>query len=240
MVRYRYQVYVPEKWSRKKKWPVILFLHGAGERGDDGLLPTDIGIGAALRRHKDRFPCIIVMPQCRKNLWWSEPRMEAQALKALDQTVVQFNGDPCRIYLTGISMGGYGLWSMAARHPGRFAALAPICGGICPPANIRISRKFSPRKSPLDPYTATARKITGTPIWIFHGAVDPTVPVSESRKMVKALKATRGSVRYSEYRGVGHNSWERAYAEPRFLPWLLSKRLGKQTTRHVGGESKCW
>src|SRR5438105_15690735 len=97
-VAYRYQVYVPADWSADKKWPVVLFLHGAGERGDDGLAQTQAGIGAALRLHADRYPAIVVMPQCRKELWWQDPAMEAQALAALDQSVKEVHTDPDRVY----------------------------------------------------------------------------------------------------------------------------------------------
>jgi predicted peptidase len=219
---YRYQVYVPADWSKRKRWPVILFLHGAGERGDDGLIQTEVGIGTAIRRHSERFPCIVVFPQCRKGLWWTDAQMEAQALKALDQAMKEFNADPQMVYLTGISMGGYGTWHMASRNPGRFAALAPVCGGIRPPAGLETGHTQTP---PSDPYAATAEKIGSTPVWVFHGEADPVVPVAESRKMVEALKAIGGNVRYSEYPGVGHNSWDKAYAEPDFVPWLLSYKL---------------
>ncbi|HWU37136.1 MAG TPA: hypothetical protein VN203_05755, partial [Candidatus Acidoferrum sp.] len=120
-VEYRYQVYVPANWG-EKKWPVILFLHGYGEEGDDGLLQTEVGIGTAIRQHADWFPCLVVLPQCRKNDWWTNPQMEAQALKALDESIKEFKGDLQRVYLTGISMGGYGTWDLGAKYSGKFAA----------------------------------------------------------------------------------------------------------------------
>jgi predicted peptidase len=221
---YKYQVYVPSQWDKSRKWPVILFLHGAGERGEDGLLQTQVGIATAIRTHVDRFPCIIVMPQCRKNIWWTDPAMEAQALRALDLTVKEFKGDPDRIYLTGLSMGGYGTWSLAYKHPGRFAALVPICGGVKTPPRIPASPDNPLADPKIDPYAAVARKVGKTPVWIFHGGADTTVPVSESRKMEEALKAAGGNVRYTEYPGVGHNSWDKAYSEPEFMPWLLAQR----------------
>lgn len=222
---YRYQVYVPADWTKSKKWPVILFLHGAGERGEDGIIQTEVGIGTAIRRYADRFPSIVVFPQCRKNFWWTHPEMQAQAVKALDQTIKEFNGDTQRVYLTGISMGGYGTWSLAAKYPEKFAALAPICGGIRLPERARSIAGNPPEDPSADPYSATAQKIAKLPIWVFHGAADKVVPVSESRKMVEALKMAGGNVKYSEYEGVGHNSWDKAYAEPEFMPWLLSQRL---------------
>jgi predicted peptidase len=216
--KYRYQVYVPADWSKSTTWPVVLFLHGAGERGQDGLIQTEVGIGTAIRRHPDRFPCIVVMPQCRAGSWWTEPGMEQLALKALDQAIREFKGDTRRVYLTGLSMGGYGTWSLASKHPARFAALAPICGGVRPPARLRTA------ELPEDPYTPVAQKVASIPVWIFHGGSDRTVPPSESRKMNEALTSLKAQVRYTEYEGVGHNSWDRAYGEPEFMSWLLARR----------------
>ena len=221
---YPYQVYVPPGWSKKQKWPVILFLHGAGERGNDGLIQTEVGIGTAIRRHADRVPAIVVFPQCLKDRWWPEPEMQAQALKALDQSIKEFNGDPARIYLTGISMGGYGTWAIAANNPSRFAALAPVCGGVRPPPRASLPSGALEVRAGDEPYKAIAEKVGGTPVWIFHGGADPVVPVSESRNMVEALKASGRTARYSEYEGVGHNSWDKAYGEPEFFSWLLSQQ----------------
>ena len=223
-----YQVYVPANWTKKKKWPVILFLHGAGERGDDGLVQTEVGIGTAIRRYVSRVPCIVVLPQCLKNRWWTEPEMQAVALKALDQTFAEFNGDPERLYLTGLSMGGYGTWAIASSNPGKFAAYAVICGGVRPPPGAAPrSPETADLTSAADPYTPIAQKIGKTPVWVFHGGADPVVPVAESRRMVEALKATGGNVKYNEYEGVRHDSWVKAYAEPDFFEWLLSHRLEK-------------
>ncbi len=227
-VAYKYQVYVPAEWSKNKKWPVILFLHGAGERGEDGLLQTQVGIATAIRLHADRFPCIVVIPQCRRNVWWADPAMEAQSLKALDQSMKEFRGDPERVYLTGLSMGGYGTWSLVSKYPGRFAALAPVCGGVRRPEKGPSSADAPPGDPNADPYVAVAQKVGKTPVWIFHGGSDTTVPPAESRKMNDALKAAGGNVKYTEYSGVGHNSWDRAYAEPEFMPWLLSQRRPKE------------
>jgi predicted peptidase len=223
-VTYKYQVFVPANWNKKVKWPVILFLHGAGERGEDGLVQTDVGMGTAIRKHVDRFPFVVVIPQCRLKDWWTSPAMEAQALKALDQSMKEFKGDPQRVYLTGLSMGGFGTWGIAAGDPGRFAAIVPVCGGIRLPHGHNVPNAPKPDDS-ADPYSATAQKIGKTPVWVFHGGADPTVPVTESRKMVDALKAAGGNVRYTEYPGVGHNSWDKAYSEPELFPWLLAQKL---------------
>lgn len=216
---YKYQVFVPENWTKKQEWPVILFLHGAGERGEDGLIQTEVGIGTAIRRYRDRFPAVIVMPQCRKNVWWAEPGMGDVAMAALAAAQKEFHGDPTRIYLTGLSMGGYGTWYLAGRYPGKFAAIVPICGGILMPDMARA-------QSPDDnaPYTEAAKNVgQQTPVWIFHGGDDPVVPVTESRRMNDAMKALGGEVHYTEYPGVGHNSWEKAYADPELFTWMLSK-----------------
>jgi len=218
---YKYQVFVPDNWTKKTKWPVILFLHGAGERGDDGLIQTEVGIGTAVRRYRDRFPAVIVMPQCRKNVWWAESNMADVAMAALAQAQKEFHGDPVRTYLTGLSMGGYGTWYLAGKYPGKFAAIVPICGGILVPDMAR-------QQSADDnaPYTEAARKIGKTPVWIFHGGDDPVVPVTESRRMNDAMKALGGEVHYTEYPGVGHNSWEKAYAETQLFTWIVSKTTG--------------
>lgn len=218
---YRYQVYVPRDWNKKQKWPMILFLHGAGERGDDGLVQTEVGIGGAIRRDVDRFPAIVVMPQCRKSLWWTEAAMQEQALKAFERSVKEFNGDRDRLYLTGLSMGGYGTWSIAAKNPGKFAALVPICGGVRPPARAQTLNAAQTSDPNADPYAETAKKIGKTPVWIFHGGADPVVPPDESRRMNEALKAAGGNVKYTEYEKVTHNSWDKAYAEPELMKWML-------------------
>ncbi|HYL15517.1 MAG TPA: PHB depolymerase family esterase [Terriglobales bacterium] len=221
---YHYQVYVPANWDKHKKWPVLLFLHGAGERGEDGLLQADVGIGHAIRTRAAEFQFIVVMPQCWPNKLWTDPDMQAQALTALEQSIKEFHGDRDRVYLSGLSMGGYGTWDLAAKYPGKFAALAVICGGIRGPQHfpeLHVSLVDDPKIT--DPYAETGRRIGKTPVWIFHGDADPAVPVEESRKMVEALRAVNTNVRYTEYPGVGHNSWDKAYAEPEFVPWLLAQ-----------------
>jgi predicted peptidase len=224
---YRYQVYVPQNFETQKRWPVILFLHGSGERGDDGILPTDVGIAHAIRTEPARFPFVVVIPQCRKEKLWIDPEMRAQALAALDQSVREFHGDRDRLLLTGLSMGGQATWKIAATVPHKFAAYVPICGRVSETAkagNNANSTAAIPRIE-QDPYAETAKAIGSTPVWIFHGAVDESVPVEESRKMAQALQAAKANVRYSEYPDVGHNSWDKAYAEPELVPWMLAHRL---------------
>jgi len=226
-VTYRYNIVRPRGWTKKKKWPVVLFLHGAGERGDDNVAQTDVGIGPAIEKELDRLPAVFVLPQCPKTRLWNEAEMQAMALKALSDSVKEFNGDTSRLYLTGLSMGGYGTWAIAKEHPKKFAALAVICGGVTRPRGLALPASMKDPAMPADPYLAVAEKIGSTPVWVFHGSADPAVPVTESRKMVEALKSVKGDVRYTEYEGVSHNSWDRAYAEPDFFTWLLSKRLKK-------------
>lgn len=224
---YHFRVFTPKGWSKKKKSPVILFLHGAGERGDDNLAQIRVGIAPAIVKQQDSFPFVVVLPQCPKNRWWSEPAMQEQALKALDQSMAEFNCDSNRAYLTGLSMGGYGSWAIAANNPDRFAALAVVCGGIVPPRGLALPKDADPSNSSSNPYSAVAAKIGKTPVWVFHGNADQAVPVSESRKMVEALKAAGGNVRYNEYDGVGHNSWDRAYGEAEIFPWMLAQKRKK-------------
>jgi predicted peptidase len=221
---YGYRVYVPKNLKTKKNLPVLLFLHGAGERGDDNLAQTKIGLGPAIVKNRESFPFVVVMPQCPKGRWWPEPEMQAIAMKALEDAVKEFKGNTSRIYLTGLSMGGYGAWGIVRGNPRKFAALAIICGGITNPRSVPVPAGAQESSSSEDPYVSTARKVGRTPVWVFHGSADMVVPVTESRKMVEAIKAAGGKVRYSEYEGVTHNSWDRAYGEPELFTWLLSHR----------------
>ena len=225
---YKYQVFVPENWTPHQKWPIVLFLHGAGERGDDGLQQTDVGIGTAIRGDRSRIPAIVVMPQCRKNLWWTEPPMDDIAIAALEGATKEFHGDTRRTYLTGLSMGGYGTWHLAEKYPGRFAALVVICGGIHPPAaSLKAYPELAKLAPPDEPksYSDAAARVRKTPVWIFHGADDDIVPVTESQRMYAAMKEIGAEVHYTEYPGVRHVSWDKAYDEPKLFPWLFSKSL---------------
>jgi predicted peptidase len=229
---YAYRVFVPAHWNGRRKVAVILFLHGSGERGTDNEAQTRNGIRLLIGQDPAHFPCLVVCPQCRPGSFWTQPAMEAQALAALDQSVREFHGDPQRVYLTGLSMGGYGTWDLAGRYPGRWAAIAPCCGGIVLPPDVRQSLGLP--DPPTDPYTPAAERVARLPTWVFHGEADPTVPVSESRQMVALLFRIKAAsspsspgpsdLRYTEYPGVGHNSWDYAYKEPSLLPWLLSHK----------------
>ena len=236
---YRYQVYVPASYNPHRKLPVILYLHGLSYRGEDGLLPTEVGVGSAIRLQSESFPAIAVFPQCRLNAAWSG-EMETQAIKALDESIKEFNGDSQRLYLIGLSFGGYGAWYFAAHHPGKFAAVVPISGGVFPHPNTPVS-PFQPAYEAImkssDSYAAFARLIGKTPVWVFHGDADALVPVTEARQMVEALKATGGNVKYTEYPGMGHghagplpaftSEVEKARTDPDFIAWLFAQRLAK-------------
>lgn len=206
---YGYQVYMPGKLAGKERLPVILFLHGIGQRGTGGFVKGAAAI--LIRQYLERLPAIVVLPQCEKGRYWTDADMEAMVMASLNQTVAEFSADKERLYMIGVSMGGYGAWHIAAEHVGTFAAFVSICGG----SPLRTGERFH----------AIARRVRETPVWVFHGADDRVVPVSESRQMVAALKDEKGKVRYSEYEGVGHNVWLNAMKEPELLPWLLAQRL---------------
>jgi predicted peptidase len=224
---YRYRVWLPPHFSRRKRWPVVLFLHGSGERGDDNVRQLAVGLPAQLQRTPERFPFIVVIPQCPFNQeWYGE--METYALGALDASIREFRGDRSRITLTGISMGGAGVWYMA-REKGRFAAIVPVCGEV-----VRAAGDPFPSPPPAelarvlasaDPYAELSRLIGRTAVWAFHGADDTMISPLESRRMVNALHAQGNPARFTEYLGIGHDSWELAYAEKELPRWLLEQRL---------------
>jgi predicted peptidase len=208
---YTYQLFVPASLAGKKDVPVILFLHGIGQRGEGGFLPAGGAAGGFVRQYLEQVPAVVLLPQCGKGRYWHDEEVERMVLAELEQTASEFSADPRRLYLAGVSMGGFGAWHLAAGHPGKFAALAVICGG----STLTSGDRFTP----------VAQKIGRTPVWVFHGSDDKVVPVTESRRMVEALRRVEGSrVRYSEYEGVGHNVWLNAAAEPGLLPWLLEQR----------------
>ena len=156
--------------------------------------------------------------------------MDDLAMAAMVQATKEFHGDSQRTYLTGVSMGGFGAWHLAQKYPGKFAALVVICGGIHPPGPALNATpdlaKVTPPNSPQS-YLAAAERVGKTPVWIFHGADDDIVPVTESRRMTDAMKQIGAEVRYTEYPGVGHPCWNKAYEEPKLFPWLFSKSLPK-------------
>ena len=236
---YRYQVYVPADFTPGRKWPVIVFLHGNGAHGVDGLRQTDTGLASVIRRDRARVPAIVVFPQANPGSRWSSPVMHEQILACLDAAAREFNGDADRFYLIGYSMGGQGVLRLLSRWPNRFAALVDISGTVIaksPSATneqVALDAQTHPFLTAPDIYRALAQVIAGTPIWIFHGDADASVPVEQSRQLVSALKSAGATVRYTEYAGAGHSIEERALSEAELLPWLLSqtrKHSGKQTS----------
>jgi predicted esterase len=221
-IAYRFQVYLPEEWHRDdhKLWPVILFLHGRGERGSEGMWQTQVGLPQAVRDHPERWPFIIVTPQCTLDRFWTDPDMLAMAMAALDKESTEFHGDPERTYLTGISLGGYGAWELARNYPHRWAALAIASSGIF--WSYAPERWQEMTILPGEYAHALGR----TPVWLFHGVEDNVVPPRESELMYDAFKAAGGHVRLWLYQGLKHDSWTRAFGEPELPRWFLAHRIG--------------
>jgi predicted peptidase len=199
-----YLLYLPKDYgigeAGAKLWPLILFLHGMGERGSNLELVKKHGIARIVDEHPD-FRFIAVSPQCPITSWWA---FETEALKAmLDSILAKYAVDSDRVYLTGLSMGGYGAWAMGIQYPDLFAAVAPVCGGGEPDAVCALEN---------------------TPVWAFHGDEDSVVDISESQKMVNALEACGGDVKFTVYPGVGHDSWTQTYNNPELYQWFLSHK----------------
>jgi predicted peptidase len=204
-----YLLFLPKEYAAKpdQKWPLILFLHGAGERGTNVWMVAKHGPPKVVKNQPD-FPFIVVSPQCAANRIWSDDAVLA-LLKDIQAT---YNVDPTRIYLTGLSMGGYGTWSLGLTHPEKFAAIAPICGGG---DSLKILLS--------DPKKAAALK--SLPVWAFHGAKDSVVKLSESERMVNALKqAGCTNVQLTVYPEADHDSWTATYDNPKFYEWLLAQQ----------------
>jgi predicted peptidase len=205
----RYMLFTPKDYKPEgEPWPLLLFLHGYGECSDSDLNRVKIHGPPKIVESRPDFPFVVVSPQCPSferdmdkiiAAWQPDPLM-----RLVDHVAAKLNIDPERIYVTGLSMGGYGTWRLAAAYPERFAAAVPICGG------------GDPQK--------IAAKLRDVPIWAFHGAKDLTVPLSESQEMVDAVRAAGGDVRFTVYPDVAHDSWVAAYDDPAVYDWLLSHR----------------
>ncbi len=198
-----YVVFVPKDYDGTKEFPTILFLHGSGETKGGKKMPVEQGIGTAIKKREKDFPFIVVIPQAETKGWGADGPNAKRALAMLDAVQKEYKTDAKRQYLTGLSMGGYGTWSIAAAHPDRFAAIAPVCGGGDPKG---------------------AEKIKGIPCWCFHGDADTAVPVQRSRDMIDALKKAGAEPKYTEYPKVGHNSWDMAYGTDELYTWLLEQK----------------
>jgi predicted esterase len=197
----KYTVFVPNGYDGSKAFPAVLFLHGSGERGDDGIKGGQIGLGAAILAHPERFPAIIVLPQASKT-WQADSDDARYALAALDDVQATYKVDPDRIALTGLSMGGAGTWSIASAYPDRFSCVVPVCG----------------RGKP-----ETAQSLKNLPTWIVVGDEDSLGTLQNARDMRSALCDLGMTLRETEYRAVGHNSWDRAYNDPDLIDWMLKQ-----------------
>jgi predicted peptidase len=224
---YPYTVYVPRAFDGSKSWPVILFLHGSGERGADGLKSTQIGVAAAIRANPDRVRAIAVFPQAPTDSRWLGDPADA-AMAALERSIAEFHGDRSRIYLTGLSMGGYGTWHLALAHPHTFAALVVVCGGFLPHETTTAVQQSPLTMGKGDPYAFTAHALRHLPIRMFHGDADPVIPVTESRRMAEALKNEGADATLVEFAGVGHNAWDRAYGDAELWQWLFRQSVGRR------------
>lgn len=209
-----YRLLKPERMEAGKAYPLVIFFHGAGERGKNNFLQlrhiADLFLAPANRHN---YPCFVVAPQCPEKQWWSNiaggklPLHPSNAMKLALQLVGALENDypidKSRIYLTGLSMGGFGIWDILSRYPDRFAAAVIVCGG----GDL-----------------TTTGKISHVPAWVFHGAKDNVVAVHQSRQMVEALKRSGGSPKYTEYSDVMHDSWVKAFREPDLMPWLFAQK----------------
>ena len=195
-----YLVYLPADYDqdKTKRWPLVVFLHGAGERGTDVQLVRKTGLTQTLER-RGATPYVMIAPQCPAGGWWDTAALD----KLLDQTLADYRVDKQRVVLTGLSMGGFGTWKWGAEHPERFAALIPICGGGKP---------------------ETVASLKGMPIWGFHGDADNAVKLGMGQTMVDAAKKAGAEIKFTIYPGVGHNSWDKAYGEPELEGWILGKK----------------
>ncbi len=218
-----YRLLKPQDYDPQKKYPLVLFLHGAGERGDDNQAQLKWGMQEfASPEVRSKYPAFVVAPQCPQGEQWVDTPWSADAhtmpkeptpalaktLDLLQQLQKEFSIDADRVYVTGLSMGGFGAWDAIQRHPERFAAAAPVCGGGDP---------------------AFAKQLAAIPIWAFHGAADTVVKPHRSRVMVEAINAAGGNAKLTEYPNTGHNSWSPTYANPEFYAWLFSQKKAAKT-----------
>ena len=195
-----YLLFLPESYaqSTNQEFPLILFLHGAGERGSDLDSVKRHGIPKIVETNPD-FPFIAVSPQCPEDSWWTSELHTINGL--IEEVVEKYKVDTSRIYLTGLSMGGFGTWSLASMYPERFAAIAPVCGG----GEVRQILRY----------------LTEMPIWTFHGQKDDVIPFSRSEEIVTALKKHGSSIKFTIYPEAGHDSWTETYDNPELYEWFL-------------------
>ncbi len=213
-----YRLLKPKNYNPKQKYPLVVFFHGAGERGEDNEIPlTHIAKLFTNEQNRVESPCFVLVPQCPKGARWVEvdwgldshtqPKDISKnlgiALKLLTEIEKTYSVDSDCLYATGLSMGGYAVWDLITRLPEKFAAAVPVCGGGD---------------------EAVAEKLKNLPVWAFHGAKDGVVKPSRSRNMIKAIEKAGGKPTYTEYSTTGHDSWKLAYTEPELLKWLFAQK----------------
>ena len=211
-----YRFLKPAKIEAGKTYPLLIFLHGAGERGDDNKAQLKHSVADIVKLASEKHPFFMIAPQCPKDKRWVEVDWGANShsmpekpsvplsllIDVINKVSKDFPVDPKRIYVMGISMGGFGTWDAISRYPGMFAAAIPVCGGGD---------------------TDQAEKLVKIPIWVFHGAADTVVKTQRSRDMVEAVKKTGGELKYTEYPGVGHGSWGQTFSNPEVIEWIFSQ-----------------
>ncbi|MGZ3711577.1 MAG: carboxylesterase family protein [Bdellovibrionota bacterium] len=201
-ISYPYSIYLPENIDPSESLPVILFLHGAGESGTDGVLPTKVGIGPALLKFPQRYRAIVVMPQTQRKYSW-DPAASKAAMKIAEHAITTYNGDRSRVYLTGVSLGAWASWRLAAKYPHAFAGLVPVSSG------------WESR--------AAAIAVRHIPIWAFANDFDIIAPAFLAGNMIKATReAGNRDAHITHYPSFSHDSWDRAYAEPKLPSFLFS------------------
>lgn len=201
-IHLNYLLYLPKDNLENEKLPLMVFLHGSGERGDD-LEKLKVNGPPMLIEKGENFPFIIVSPQCPLNARWTDKWFPDAVIGLIDEISATYNVDQDRIYLTGLSMGGFGTWEIASQNPDKFAAIVPVCGGGDP---------------------ENARDLRLLPIWVFHGAKDDVVPPMLSQQMVDALKLYHSDVKFTLYPEANHNSWDETYSNKDLYSWLLSHK----------------
>lgn len=196
-----YLLYLPENHEERDDWPLIVFLHGSGERGDDIALVRRHGLPRLIEEGL-KLPAVVLSPQCPAGRLWT---LQLPAVKALiDKVVPEYRINERSIVATGLSLGGAGACELVSLYPETFAAVAPICGPW--------TRLFVTDESAL------------LPTWVFHGDADPVVPIAESHQLIEEIEQRGGTPRLTVYPGVGHNSWDPAYEDDELLSWLLRQR----------------
>lgn len=218
----KYLLSVPEGQPDKNGWPLLLFLHGAGERGSDLEKVKVHGPPKLINKFPQLKNAIVISPQCPSGSWWIP-----STLMALVKEVVKSHNnkiDKNRMYITGLSMGGYGTWNLISKNPNYFAAAAPICGG----GSVRSLRNVLSINDSETFKLEDLKRAKELPIWVFHGSNDTVVPQSKSEVLVEALKeAGNKLLKFTSYKGVGHDSWTKTYNNPDFYKWLFSHRRKK-------------